>query len=234
MIAIRALLTIVVLVLVSVQVIAGPPLICHSIKVPEGQSLPWGEDAFTESKSYDPSKVVQDTIELLKSTTPVLTRMETLRRASVYIDRDQVKADALLGKLMARALDSESVKSPDAMAWFDAGYFVQCLHQTSTPHSFGPGVTKGVGASAIEGYSWVSKALAIAGSNADLEMAAALMTVDHRVPEHEQHLKQAIQLHGKSMPEESNRLLSWIAQINGTSLEQLRAKYTATNARSDG
>lgn len=231
--ALRNVLTVVATALLTAQSLAGPPLLCHSIKVDEKQSLPWGEDAFAESKSYDRSKVVGDTLELLRQDTPVLTRMETLRRAALYVDHNQARADALLGKLMARALDSESAKSPDAMAWFDAGYFAQCLHQSSTPHSFGPSVTKGVGASAIEGYSWVSKALSIAGSNADMEMAAALMTADHRIPEHEQHLKQAIQLKGESLTGESKRLLSWIAQINGQSLEQLRAKYSNANARAD-
>lgn len=210
-------------------VLAGPPLICHSINVPEGQSLPWGKDAFTESGSYDARQVVHQTLELLKPQTQVLTRMETLRRAALYIDRDKSKADELLGQLMARALDSEASGKPDAMAWFDAGYFAQCLNQTSTPHSFKPGITKGVGASSVEGYSWVAKAITIAGSSPDLELAAALMTIDGQAPEHEQHLQAAIKGFGRTLPEESKRLLAWIAQINGSTLEQLSAKYGRTD-----
>jgi hypothetical protein len=211
---------------------AGPPLICHSIKVDEGQSLPWGKDAFTKSSSYSTSNLVNDTLELLGSDKPVLVRMETLRRASLYIDRKQSLANELLGKLMARALDAEAAGKPDALAWFDAGYLAQCFHQTGTGTSFGPGSTKGVGASAIEGYSWVAKAIAIDGSKPQMEIAAALMTADSRVPEHEKHLKRALEGGVTNDSPEAEKLLAWIAQINGSSLEALRAKFGLTDARS--
>jgi hypothetical protein len=222
------------LILPATWVLAGPPLICHEIKVPEGTSLPWGKEAFDKASGYKVANVVDDTLKALSPEAQILVRMETLRRATLYIDRKQSSADELLGRLMARALDAEAVGKPDAMAWFDAGYLVQCLHQTGTATSFGPAVTKGAGATAIGGYSWVARAIAIAGSNGELELAAALMTVDHRVPEHEQHLKRALASNVAQGSPEAERLLEWIAQIDGTSIESLRAKHGLTDARRGG
>jgi len=215
--------------------LSGPPLICHGVDVPEGKSLPWGKDASTRSPSYNASNVVNDALEFLTPQMPVLTRMETLRRATLYIDRNKSQADDLLGHLMARALDAEAGGRPDALAWFDAGYIIQCYRQTGTPRSFGPGVTKGEGASSIEGYSWVAKAIALQGTKVDpgLEVGAALMTADSRAPEHEVHLKNAITAgFGKDSPE-AEKLLEWLAQIHGNTLQALRSKYGLTDARSN-
>ncbi len=198
---------------------AGPPLICHEIEVSEGQSLPWGKDTFTRSSAYNASNVVRDALDLLRPQTAVLTRMETLRRATLYIDRNKAQADELLGHLMARALDAEAAGKPDSLAWFDAGYAVACYRQTGTPRTFGPAVTKGEGASAIEGYSWIARAIALQGSKADpaLNVAAALVTADSRAPEHQQHVQKAISGgFGKGSSEE-RKLLEWLEQINGRS-----------------
>src|SRR5512135_2883466 len=75
---------------------AGPPLLCFPYQIGQARSLPWGGDAFEQAKQYDASRVVADTIELLKSERSVLVRMETLRRASIYIGHDQARAAELL------------------------------------------------------------------------------------------------------------------------------------------
>lgn len=219
-----ALLTLIVLIS---SVHAGPPLICHGIKVAEGQSLPWGRGPF-EKGSYDAARVVKDTVDLLSPDKTVLVRMETLRRATLYIDKDQSRADELLGRLMARALDAEAAGKPDALAYFDAGYLAQCYHQMGVSPSFGPAVTKGMGASAIEGYSWVARAISLPGANAQMDLAAALMTADTRPPEHQAHLKRA--LAGVTKDSEAEKLLAWIAQIEGSTLEALRAKFGTADA----
>lgn len=210
---------------------AGPPLICHPINIGDAKSLPWGADAFTKDQSYDASRVVSDTLNLLTPEKPVLVRMETLRRATLYIDRKQAVADELLGRLMARAMDAEAAGKPDAMAWFDAGYLAQCFHQAETSTSFGPGITKGVGSSAIPGYAWVTKAIAIGGSNAEFELAAALMTIDSSVPEYEDHLRKVFAF-GVASGSTAEDVLRWMARIKGSSLETLRATYGTANARS--
>jgi hypothetical protein len=215
--------------------LAGPPLICHEIQIPDSaKSLPWGKDTFTKSSNYSQSDVVRDTLGILKPDVPVLVRMETLRRATLYIDHKQVLADDLLGSLMARAMDAEAAGKPDALAWFDAGYLVQCFYQTETPTSFSPGVTKGTGASSIAGYSWVAKAIALDnGAHPQMDIGAALLTCDYGAAEHEQHLKRAIASGAADSPE-ANDLMGWIAQINGTTIENLRSKFKVTDARSGG
>lgn len=215
--------------------VGGPPLLCHSIEVPADQSLPWGSDKFTKSSSYSTSSLIEDTLKLLKPEAPVLVRMETLRRATLYIDKNRSRADELLGRLMARALDAEAAGKAAALAWFDAGYFAQCLYQSGAATSFGPAVTKGVGSSAVQGYSWVARSIELAGPKADpaFEIAAALMTCDSRGPEHEQHMKRALAA-DITKGSEQERLLAWIAQINGSSLEAIRTKHGLSDARSNG
>lgn len=217
----------------STSLLAGPPLLCHEIKVEPGTSLPWGTDTFTKDGKYNAENVVAETLALLKPQLPVLTRMETLRRATLYIDKNKSKADALLGKLMARALDAEAAGKSDALAWFDAGYLVQCYNQSGTQSSFSPARGKD-GSGAIAGYSWVAKAMALAGDNGEMEIAAALMTADRRTPEHGQHIRRALESPELAKSAEGQRLLGWIAEINGTSLEALRAKYGSSHARRGG
>src|SRR6186997_2537601 len=67
---------------------AGPPLLCHEIQIGDAKSLPWGKDTFDKAKSYDAASVVDDTLKLLDGELPVLARMETIRRAVLYIERD--------------------------------------------------------------------------------------------------------------------------------------------------
>src|SRR6185436_15560033 len=95
---------------------AGPPLICHPYEIAHAQSLPWanpGEWRAVKS-DYDLNRLVNDTLALLTPNTPVIVRMETMRRATVYAvwaarDREvgyqvtgQKVADELLARLMTR------------------------------------------------------------------------------------------------------------------------------------
>jgi len=214
---------------------AGPPLLCHPIKIENAKSLPWGGDAFTVSKDYDRDHVVQDTLELLGTDVPVLVRMETLRRATIYLDKDQSKADQLFGALLSRTLDAEVVMDPKvlAMRYFDAGYFAATLNQAGVRTSFGPGVTKGDVATAVPGYAWAVRAFKLAdGKNGDIALGLALMTIDTRMSEKQMFIELAV----KAAPPDDaarNDLLKWIAEIQGTTLESLRAKVAATDARAE-
>jgi hypothetical protein len=73
---------------------AGPPLICHTIEIGEAKSLPWGGHNWNLSggETYDTKNLVGDTLEILAPGTPVLVRMETLRRATLYARKDPVAA----------------------------------------------------------------------------------------------------------------------------------------------
>jgi hypothetical protein len=210
--------------------LAGPPLLCHPIPIAEDQSLPWGKDAFTKSASYDSRRLVSDTLTALDSATSVLVRMETLRRATLYINRNTQIADDLMGSLMSRVQDAEATGQHDAMAWFDAGYLAACFSQSATNATFGPAAGKGSKARSIPGYSWVVKAIEISGGNTSMELAAALITVDHRVPEHRSHVKNVLAV--SDLDAASKDLLQWIAQINGTTIESLRSQLGVADASS--
>ena len=105
---------------------AGPPLLCHPFDIGSAPSLPWnGSSSWFDAKpDYRLSGLVSDTEALLGPTTPVVVRMETLRRASIYASRDPQVASALLERLTARA---QSAKT--ALALMDAAYATEALRQ---------------------------------------------------------------------------------------------------------
>jgi len=181
---------------------AGPPLICHAIEIGNAKSLPWTSHSWNlgDSDTYDTKNLVRDTLDILNASTPVLVRMETLRRATLYARKDPVAAKELLTKLDARATAAESSGHPDALAWFDAGYLVETYKQwigKNMPH-----LTDGMRmdanpAAGVDGYEMVKKALALRASskNADdpeMEFAAALITLSVAQEEHRRHADRAL------------------------------------------
>src|SRR5437879_11647402 len=110
---------------------AGPPLISHTIEIGQSKSLPWISHNWNLSggETYDTKNLVRDTLEILAPDTPVLVRMETLRRATLYARKDPVAAKELLARLHARATSAESAGKADALAWFDAGYLAETYKQ---------------------------------------------------------------------------------------------------------
>ena len=176
---------------------AGPPLICHTIEIGQAKSLPWISESWNlnGSEKYDTKNLVKDTLEILKPDTPVLVRMETLRRATLYARKDPLAAKELLARLHARATAPESAGHPDALAWFDAGYLVETYKQwlgQNLPH-----MTDGMRmdpnpAAGVDGYALVKKAIALRGDDAQMEFAAALITLSGPREEHAQHAQKAI------------------------------------------
>jgi hypothetical protein len=156
---------------------AGPPLLCHPFEIGGAKSLPWGDGSNWNSPKagYDLINLVQDTLALLSPELPVIVRMETLRRAAIYSQRDQTVASGLLVRLMARALDAKESKAR-ALAWFDAGYLVETYNQAK-------GMFPGQGsrtsqlnvAESLNGYGWVTQALQLSGEDPAMEFAASLM-----------------------------------------------------------
>jgi len=62
--------------------LAGPPMICHTYTIGNDTSLPWGTDGNSWNNpdpKYDAANLAGDTLTLLDSGKPLLTRMETLR-----------------------------------------------------------------------------------------------------------------------------------------------------------
>jgi hypothetical protein len=162
---------------------AGPPLICHMISIGDAKSLPWTDSNsnLALDPNYDVKNLASDTLAILAPATPVLVRMETLRRATLYARQDPRVAKELLTRLYTRANDSDRAGHPDALAWFDAGYLVESYKQwigRSLPH-----MTDGMRmdpnpAANLDGYAWVTRSIGLRGSDPEMEFAAVLMTLD--------------------------------------------------------
>jgi hypothetical protein len=157
-------------------VLAGPPLICHPFDIGTAKSLPFGDTSEgwrgwqATLSTYDRSKLVDDTLALLTPSTPVIVRMETLRRASAYSVDDKALATRLLGALEARV--SKAPKSPaEGLASFDYGYLVETYRQLGQR-----GVNVKATIDTIDGYALVKAAMAQMPNDAGLQFAAALIT----------------------------------------------------------
>lgn len=177
---------------------AGPPLICHALEIGSAKSLPWDSDLWNlkGNANYDRSQLVADTLALLSSTTPVIVRMETIRRATLYAAADPEVAKQLLLKVRDRALDSEKNGHPDALAWFDLGYMVECYKQANMSYrkltSGGwEAVIRPNPASNLDGYTWVKKAIGLRGEDPEMEFAAALITLEGPAEERSHRLEHA-------------------------------------------
>src|SRR5258708_15015551 len=181
---------------------AGPPLICHTIEIGQARSLPWTSDSWNLSgaETYDTKNLVRDTLEILGPDAPVLVRMETLRRATLYARKDPGAAKELLLRLHARATSAESSGNADALPWFDAGYLTETYKQwigRNLPHMTDGMRMDSNPAAGVDGYLLVKKAIALRGSTVhgddpQMEFAAALITLSGPQDEHRQHAQRAI------------------------------------------
>lgn len=164
---------------------AGPPLICHAIEIGQAKSLSlvgWNEKSHG---GYDLKNLTRDTLAILTPSTPVLVRMETLRRATLYARQDPQVAKELLTRLHMRAVDSDAAGRPDSLAWFDVGYLAEAYKQWMGKSEPNPART-------VDGYSLVKKAISLRASDPEMEFAAALITLDSSGGDHQEHLRKAL------------------------------------------
>jgi hypothetical protein len=170
----------------STFALAGPPMICHPIAIGQAQTLPPVDLNYRKaSGSYDLNNLTKDTLAILDSDTSVLVHMETLRRATIYARQDSVVAKQLLTRLHARAESSDG-KGFGALAWFDFGYIAETYKQWMGKGEPNP-------ANGVDGYAWVEKAIRQRGSDAEMEFAAALITLlGGPEREHNEHVQKAI------------------------------------------
>ena len=166
--SLRLLLALAAAVLVARPALAGPPLLCFPFDIGMAKSLPVGTgDWHAVDPGYDVSHLVDDTLALLTPATPIVTRMETLRRATLYAAKNRTIAAALLDRLQARA----AVPSADAaLAVFDFGYLVETYKQAT--FLFGAPMQA---VQNVDGYNLVAKAAAMRDDSA-IEFALAVMT----------------------------------------------------------
>jgi len=190
---------VVALLIVATPALAGPPLICHAIDIGAAQSLPWTSTGWNLSgqENYDVSHLVPDTLALLAPSTPVLVRMETMRRATLYAQQRSTVAKELLMRVQARTEENPK----DALAAFDFGYLAETYKQANwlrqhtdwLKASSGSAEAMDANVTAkIDGYELVRKAIALRGSDPQMEFAAALMTTEGARSEHDRHLQNAI------------------------------------------
>lgn len=161
---------------------AGPPLICHAFDAGTAPLLPWGQGQGWDSpdRAYDVERLTADTVRLLSPDAPILARMETLRRATIYAARNRKVAAELKSTLLGRA--EAGGGSRDPLAWFDAGYLVESYRQASHIYKWDM-LTKAEQAKwalrtepeGEDGYAMVKKAIAMAGTSPEMEFAASLM-----------------------------------------------------------
>jgi hypothetical protein len=168
-----------------VPVLAGPPLICSRFDIGTASSLPWsvGSNWKGMLDTYDRSHLTTDTLALLKETTPIVVRMETLRRAALYATTDKRAADGMLTALVTRARAAGPDGKIDALSLFDAGYLAESYKQADAISGW-----TGALASAIDGRAMVERSLALRGGDPAIAFAASLMTVG---ASHADHLRQA-------------------------------------------
>jgi hypothetical protein len=146
----RPLFSLALVALVATPALAGPPLLCFPFDIGPATSLPWDKDNNQWKgmrADYDVSHLTADTVALLTPATPILVRMETLRRA-------------------AAAPPAEA-----ALAEFDAGYLIETLKQTTY---FAPSAASIV--ETKDGYAMVQHSLTLRNNDPSIAFAAALMT----------------------------------------------------------
>jgi len=166
------LLALALVAFVASPALAGPPLLCFPFDIGPATSLPWDKDNNQWKgmrADYDVSHLAADTVALLTPTTPILVRMETLRRAALYATKDDKVAHGLVDTLVFRA--KKAAPADAALAEFDAGYLIETLKQTTY---FAPSTASLV--ETRDGYAMVQHSLTLRNNDPSIAFAAALMT----------------------------------------------------------
>lgn len=178
--------TLLTLIVLAGAALAGPPMICHTYSIGNDTSLPWGSDKDSwndPDPKYNVENLAADTIKLLDSGKPLLTRMETLRRAAVYSSKNSAAGQNLATRLLARALAAEVKGQSDGLPLFDAGYFIESMKQMAH-------ISKSSVFSGIDGYDWAKRSLPGLQDKFAAEYALGLMQADTSWPN--EHFRRAV------------------------------------------
>jgi hypothetical protein len=221
------------LLLLTVSAQAGPPLICHPIEIGQAKSLPWTSHGWnlTGNETYDVKNLVPDTLAILDSNAPVLVRMETLRRATLYARHDPQSAKELMTKLIARVTIAEHSGHPDTLSSFDAGYLAECYKQwigKNLPHMTDNLPMDTNPAANLDGYALVKKAISLRSADPEMEFAAALITLEGPQTDHQQHAQKAIE-GAKDDPLLAQNLKAHFMSDNGLTVAESFSKASKIN-----
>jgi len=167
--------------------LAGTPLICFPFDIGNARSLPWIQDRGIGSPhgGYDSSRLAADTASLLAQDTPVIVRMETLRRAALYSAKNADAGRRLLESLKARAEAGKAARQ--GLAVFDYGYYKATMAQLNAEKAYATGTT-----GTNQGYDLVREAMQLRGGDPEMEFAAAVITLWPKRPQHAEHLRNAV------------------------------------------
>ena len=170
----------VVLAVTASPALAGPPLLCHPFDIGSSQSLPWdGSSAWWQGRAdYNLQNLVADTEALLEPSTPVIVRMETLRRAALYASLDPKVAERLLSSAVARA-NASAQGAAAASALFDAGYLTETYKQIALlrgERQFADRARTIAGVvGSTDGAAMINRAITQRPDDASMRFAAALV-----------------------------------------------------------
>ncbi len=179
--------------------LAGPPLLCHPFDTAGAPTLEWAGKGWNQAQGdYDLGQLSDRTEALLSAQTPVIARMETLRRAAIYASRDGDALRQLSDRLQARMKAAEG-RDAMALALFDAGYFLETIQEIDRLQDYDmPGigwVDREVLRALLtqpDGSTRIDEALALRPDDAGLRFAAALVaTADGRESDLAKHARQA-------------------------------------------
>jgi hypothetical protein len=178
-------LTLLAFVAIARPAFAGPPLLCHAFDIGAAKSLPWsGVSSWYDSQpGYDLRQLADDTEALLTPSTPVIVRMETLRRAAIYASRDPFVAKRLFLTIndRVRAAAAAAGGKTDALTLFDAGYLTETFREIERLGRRGfrefdmhsdalAALVKD-----LDGYALVQKSLVLRANDPSIEFASALI-----------------------------------------------------------
>lgn len=192
-----AVLSTALVVALATPVLAGPPLLCHPYDTGNARSLPWdGSRGWAgDLPDYKLEKLLADTEDLLTPSTPVIARMETLRRAALYASRDRAIASQLLTRLVSRANAADAKGTSDALALLDAAYVAGAFHQISMLGRDGGFRDRAANAREALGntdaYALIRRSVAARPDDASIQFAAALIASDRDRGAYLQHAEKA-------------------------------------------
>lgn len=219
--------SIVALVFDASEALAGPPLLCHAIEIGEAQSLPWGSGTWqSDGINLNDDEFVAGTLALLSQDAATLTRMETIRRATIHAADRPRAAAALLSAVRSRV---SGAKPPSASALFDLGYLCAAYEQMNIvsnhkDEGFGGGTRSELSVPAdIRPYDLVGKSALMSPDDYAIEFALALMTWSTSLTAHTSHLERAIAGATEGTPLAQN-LVARFGRA-GQSMSDLRANY---------
>lgn len=187
------------LLLLAAPAFAGPPLLCHPFDTAGAPTLPWGGEGWNQPlPGYDLSRLTERTEALLAPGTPVVARMETLRRAAIY-----ASGDGRIARQLVSALDARVARAPgneaQAQALFDAGYLRETFEEVVRLQGYdmpGFGRVDVVALRALlageDGSVRIARAVALRPGDAAMHFGAALVArADGRRADADRHARLA-------------------------------------------